>query len=158
MATRSTISIKTPEGKYNQIYCHFDGYLSHVGKTLIDHYNTPERVNQLIALGNISSLGKHLGPPKRAKDEPHDSEYGYIPQSDVTVAYARDIKVYGHLSTSRSDKESDPMYNTHDSLAALESASEEYNYVFEDNQWQLATWPHHGEGMLSEIPLWRTLI
>jgi len=59
MSTRSTISIETPEG-IRYIYCHFDGSLEHVGSILKEHYNTPEKINALINLGDISSLGKDL--------------------------------------------------------------------------------------------------
>jgi hypothetical protein len=59
MSTRSTISIETPEG-IRSIYCHFDGFLDHNGKILKEHYDTAEKVNALIDLGDISSLGEDL--------------------------------------------------------------------------------------------------
>lgn len=38
MSTRSAIIRKTEDGSYEGIYCHFDGYLAGVGKTLQEHY------------------------------------------------------------------------------------------------------------------------
>jgi hypothetical protein len=55
MSTHSGIFEKTKTG-YRGIYCHFDGYLSGVGSILLQYYNTPEKVKQLIDLGSISSL------------------------------------------------------------------------------------------------------
>jgi hypothetical protein len=57
MATRSTIARKNKDGSYTGIYCHWDGYPSNNGKVLFDHYKTDEKIDSLIALGNISSLG-----------------------------------------------------------------------------------------------------
>lgn len=59
MSTRSTITIETPEG-FRSIYCHFDGNLEHVGAILKDHYNTADKVNELIDLGALSSLSTDL--------------------------------------------------------------------------------------------------
>lgn len=57
MATRSKIAIEKQDGTVESIYCHFDGYLSHNGETLQKHYSTKEKMEKLIELGNISSLG-----------------------------------------------------------------------------------------------------
>ena len=56
MATRSTIAIETKTGTVLQVYCHYDGYLDNNGKILLEHYNTREKVEELIRMGNLSSL------------------------------------------------------------------------------------------------------
>lgn len=58
MATRSTIAIlNSDDGSVDAIYCHWDGYVEGgVGQMLFEHYNTAEKVKELIALGDISSL------------------------------------------------------------------------------------------------------
>ena len=38
MATRSTIAMKTEDGKVRAIYCHWDGYIAYNGKMLIGEY------------------------------------------------------------------------------------------------------------------------
>ena len=68
MATRSRIAIENQDGTVQSIYCHFDGYIDGVGKTLFNHYDR-EKLEKLIELGDISSL-----------DE----------STEDTVAYARD--------------------------------------------------------------------
>ena len=60
MATRSNIEIENKDGTVSAIYCHFDGYIDGVGEILYKNYNTREKLEQLIALGDISSLGKTL--------------------------------------------------------------------------------------------------
>jgi len=57
MATRSRIAIETESGTVKSIYCHWDGYVNGVGKTLFNHYDR-EKLEKLIELGDISSLGE----------------------------------------------------------------------------------------------------
>ena len=60
MATRSTIAIQNEDGTVTGIYCHWDGYPKHNGKILVTDYTTEEKVRELIALGDISSLGSTI--------------------------------------------------------------------------------------------------
>ena len=60
MATRSTIAIQNEDGTVTGIYCHWDGYPEHNGKILVNDYTTEEKVRELIALGDISSLGSTI--------------------------------------------------------------------------------------------------
>ena len=57
MATRSRIAIENQDGTVDSIYCHWDGYLSSVGKKLFNHYDQ-EKLEKLLELGDISSLGE----------------------------------------------------------------------------------------------------
>lgn len=56
MGTRSTIALEFADGTVEQVYCHWDGYLAHNGKILVEHYMNPFKVKQLLALGGFSSL------------------------------------------------------------------------------------------------------
>lgn len=116
MSTRSTIWIKNNEDKYDGIYCHFDGYLDGVGKTLVENYTTFEEVRALIALGAISYLEKSIEcPANHSFDSPVD---GY------TVAYFRDRKEpYIVIYKNKSLNEIKKNYR------------EEYNYIFDKNKW-----------------------
>jgi hypothetical protein len=64
MGTRSTIGIKSEDGTVKAIYCHWDGYPAGVGLGLIDNYNTPQQVTELINLGGFSSLMETLEETK----------------------------------------------------------------------------------------------
>ena len=59
MATRSRIAIEEQSGIVTSIYCHWDGHIETNGKILFENYDR-EKTEQLIALGNISSLDKTL--------------------------------------------------------------------------------------------------
>lgn len=65
------------EGRCRAIYCHFDGYPEGTGKTLLDHYASPEKVDVLIGLGDISCLKEEV------EADGEDKEH-------CMLAYARD--------------------------------------------------------------------
>ena len=97
MATRSRIAIEDQDGTVRSIYCHFDGYPEYNGVVLKENYQTQEKVEQLIALGSISSLKPLVAPPEGAI---HTFDN---PLEDVTVAYYRDrgeelsVKAHGNV-------------------------------------------------------------
>ena len=67
MSTRSTIGIVRGYNDTTRIYCHSDGYLEWNGAILQKYYNTAEKVEKLLALGNLSCLGPEIKP-----DDPAD--------------------------------------------------------------------------------------
>jgi hypothetical protein len=59
MSSRSIIAIQ--KGRTTTtIYCHFDGYPTSVGKILYDNYTDEKKINELMELGNLSSLGETI--------------------------------------------------------------------------------------------------
>ena len=79
MATRSTIALEYANGQVDQVYCHWDGYLDNNGKLLRDNYQDPFKVQMLMDLGDISSLGSEVG-----------SKHDFDDRSDDTTFYGRD--------------------------------------------------------------------
>ena len=71
MSTNALIGIEEKDGSVKTIYCHFDGYLTWVGRILLESYNTEDRVHELLSLGDISSLGESTEPSMAV------SEYGF---------------------------------------------------------------------------------
>jgi hypothetical protein len=61
MATRSTIAKLNPDGSLTSVYCHWDGYPDGVGATLRQHYTNPSKIDQLLALGDLSVLDAEIG-------------------------------------------------------------------------------------------------
>jgi hypothetical protein len=56
------IAIQNPYSKdVRAVYCHWDGYLEHNGSLLHKHYSASPKVNNLIALGDLSSLRAEIG-------------------------------------------------------------------------------------------------
>lgn len=58
MSTRCLIGIEYDDKTIRYIYCHCDGYIEGVGKTLKKHYTDIDTIHKLLDLGNISSLGE----------------------------------------------------------------------------------------------------
>lgn len=118
MSTHAAIILKTKNGKYRGIYCHFDGYKEGVGYTLLDHYNNYEKINELINLGDISCLGERINPiGKHTFDSPEE---------ETTIAYMRDRGEEGCEA-----RESDVLEDIIDDI------DPEYYYVFENGKWYI---------------------
>jgi hypothetical protein len=71
MATRSTIAVWAEEGIHS-IYCHWDGYPEGVGLVLKENYTDIEKINELIELGDLSSLGPEIGERHLFDSDPGD--------------------------------------------------------------------------------------
>jgi hypothetical protein len=117
MATRSRIGIENENGTISSIYCHFDGYPDGVGKTLKEHYTDRNKIQSLIDLGDISSLGEQVSTM--------DEHSFNNPKEDVTVAYHRD----------RGEAKNEARVDN--SLEAFSRSNyEEYGYVYtKEGKW-----------------------
>ena len=122
MATRSTIAVEHADGTVSQVYCHWDGYLTHNGQILIDHYDTQEKAEQLVSLCSMSSL-RHKCIPDPAKT--HSS---INPQDDVTTYYSRDNSEPFVVPS---------LYPTVDNYKR-NLQCEEYDYLFTEGQWEVS--------------------
>jgi len=121
MSTRSYICIETTKGQYDGIYCHSDGYLTHNGAMLLDHYQDRKKVEKLISLGNLSCLCQNVDPNPNL---PHSFDYSNR-QDDVCVFYGRD--------RGETNQEAHPV--TLENLA--DDPWIEYVYIFGlDNTWR----------------------
>ena len=93
MGTRSMIAIQNPHSKQvRAIYCHWDGYLEHNGAILQKHYSASPKVNNLIALGDLSSLRPEIGvehPFSRLDTKMSDTEWDKLYGNQCTF-YTRD--------------------------------------------------------------------
>jgi hypothetical protein len=92
MATRSTIALEFADGTVQQVYCHWDGYLSNNGKLLRDYYSNPFVLRDLIDQGDISSLGKTVGTKhdfSRLDSSLSSAEFDAL-YGNMTTFYARD--------------------------------------------------------------------
>jgi len=122
MATRSIIAKRIKyRGKlaYKAIYCHFDGYPRGVGAKLRKYYNNPSKIDKLLALGDISVLGKEIG-------RKHDFDKGH---PGWTLAYSRDR---GEDWYGRKPK----ILGTMEELKSYaKSVGVDYLYVYENGKW-----------------------
>jgi len=135
MGTRSMIGIENPNTKaVKSIYCHWDGYLEHNGAILNEHYTSSPKVNNLIALGDLSSLRAEIG-------EKHT-----FSRLDSTLPEAEYEALYGNMCTfyTRDRGEDAPYKRFEDAKAALEYYDGswcEYFYLFRyDADQQAGKW------------------
>jgi hypothetical protein len=130
MGTRSVIGKLEADGEITAIYCHWDGYAEGVGHMLMKHYRDVVKIDALMALGDLSSLGTELGekhPFSRhdahISNEVYDELYG-----NMCVAYGRD----------RGESEvGSKIYADVDDYAenALRDLGGEFLYLYEDGFW-----------------------
>ena len=83
MSTNSNVAYKDVDGKYHVIYGHWDGGLwkGGVGDTLINYYNTLDKVKELLSIGDFSSLGDTIESTKFYSIDLHD----YGPHTEKTI-------------------------------------------------------------------------
>jgi hypothetical protein len=92
MATRSTIALEFADGTVQQVYCHWDGYLSNNGAILQEHYSDPFKLRELIDLGDISSLRSTVGTKHAFSklEVPMDGDAYDKLYGEMTTFYGRD--------------------------------------------------------------------
>jgi hypothetical protein len=137
MATRSTIAVQHADGTISQIYCHWDGYLSHNGRLLVEHYPTLERVEQLVSHGDISSLAENIDPLDGQPDHTFDNR-----QKDVTIFYGRD----------RGEENCEPVLFDDYSSFIDNRNRESYDYYFTDGKWYLIVIRRNGVKLVKITP------
>jgi hypothetical protein len=113
MSTRSRIGLELPDGSILSAYHHWDGYPSWLGRILNTHYNTKEKVAELIDGGDMSSCWTNERWTNDLLDR-HKEEYGpqYYSQR-------------GEDSPPRLDADMDEFF----------SDNEEYSYIFRNGNW-----------------------
>ena len=114
MATNSTVAIKTETG-YDAIYVHNDGYFDYMYPMLDTWYNTQERADALVSLGDASFIAKRLCPSQGSN---HHFDH---PEEDVCIFYHRDRGEDFHITH----------YQTKQDLLS----SQYYVYIFENGCW-----------------------
>ena len=128
MSTRCRIAIKNQDGSYDSIYCHNDGYPEGVGLTLANYYKDEKKVRDLLALGDISSLGQTLDYIPTFGDLDFDMfDMSKYPDYRGTVHYNRWLEGATHAEHSKNIKALRRL--------AVHSAAE-YLYIYDDGEWK----------------------
>lgn len=131
MSTRSYIVIEkkreSGEKFYEGVYCHSDGYPSYNGKILFEDYKDRAKVEKLISLGDLSSLGAKIEPTEGSG---HSFDYDKR-EKGVCVFYNRD----------RGETDVDAKEVTLEELAG--DIWIEYTYIYTlDGEWKVFAWDH----------------
>ena len=125
MGTSATIAVVKSDGTVIQTRVNYDGYLSEVGKILLEEYTFQDPVELLVSLGEMSSLGRFITPEISLENDsvfPHSFEH---PLKDVTVYYGRDR---GEIGTEPEEFCSFAQFIEYRQM-------EEYNYLFNEGKW-----------------------
>lgn len=142
MGTRSFIIVANPKGDFTGTYCHWDGYPSHNGRVLLEHYSSKGKARELINLGTLSSLGERIAP---LDPDAHSFDNK---EANTTVAYHRD----------RGEAWADCKPAKRDTLAELvqeaDEAWAEYVYLFWNGHWSYNTITNAVEGKAWEPLTW----
>lgn len=118
MGTRSTIAVVHADGTVSQVYCHWDGYPSHNGAILLEHFTTLEKIEKLISLGDLSSLAADLGAKQDFDDPvPHTCVFYGRDRGETDVDAARFLDLAEYKRGSQ---------------------SQEYDYLFYNNCWYVS--------------------
>ena len=131
MATRSTIALEFADGTIGQVYCHWDGYLAHNGKMLMEYYSNPFILRDLIDLGSLSSLRPQIGtkhPFSMFEANMTQDEYANL-YRDMCTFYERD----------RGERSADATYFKDYEHFLVDGQVEEYDYILR-NVNGVATW------------------
>lgn len=136
MGTRSRIGVMHGD-ICKSVYCHWDGYLEHNGAILQEHYDS-SKANHLVALGDLSSLGKNIEIPEGA-DHSFDK-----PLEGITTFYGRDRKENG--VSFKADLTFDSFFER------AEGCGAEWYYVMRDGVWYV------GNTYDSDITFYKKLV
>ena len=123
MSTNSTIALEFADGTVQSVYCHWDGYLDHNGLILQEHYSDPFKLQQLIDLGNLSSLGPNIGE-KHQFDNPY--RFG-TPEATAWSNANREVCTFYGRDRDEPDTESMKFANFREYV--MKNDSQEYDYI-----------------------------
>ena len=131
MATRSRIGIELPDASVLSAYSHWDGYPEWMGRILRTHYNTKDKVAELIDGGDMSS--------------PWTNERW---TNDVLD---RHMEEYGPQCYSQRGEDCPPRLDKDLCEYLLPNNSEEYAYIFRSGEWVCYNMNQFDDSKLPEI-------
>lgn len=128
MGTRSRIGVMHGD-VVKSVYCHWDGYLEHNGAILQEHYDS-SRANQLVALGDLSSLRPELG-------EKHAFSQFELPKEEVEAfkALTENWCTFYGRDRGETGVEWKVDHTFEEFLARADGCGAEFYYVMKDGVW-----------------------
>lgn len=119
-----------PDHTVVSVYCHWDGYVEHNGKILVEHYQNREDVQELIDGGSMSTL-------RTRGTWTHDTvlldENGeYIHDAAGYLMYKNDREPQPLYHSERGE-EVEVLHTSFDEFVSGNLGGEEYAYLFDLN-------------------------
>lgn len=129
MGTRSRIGIEMPDHTVVSVYCHWDGYVEHNGRILVQHYQNREDVQELIDGGSMSSLRTtHLWETAAVRDE--NGEIVRDENDNWLYSPTRDPQPLYH---SERGEVNEPYHTSFDEFVSGNLGGEEFAYLYDLN-------------------------
>ena len=147
MGTRSLIGKLNDDGTVTAVYCHWGGYISNNGAILNDHYQDAAKVDALLALGDLSSLGNEVG-------EQHDFDWRMQLIGDPSVSKAQIdndprhswCNAYGR-DRGETGTEAHVEPTEVDFWASRKKYGAEYLYLFSRDEWRVKAYDNDVESL-----------
>lgn len=133
MGTRSRIGLALGPDQIVSVYCHYDGYIQHNGRQLIEHYSTAASVHELINGGDMSQLHTtHLwesAPLKQYIINGDTREVKYMEDKEGNWIYSPVKATPSPMYYSERGEDAPPKFTTFDEFLSGDSG-EEWCYLF----------------------------
>ena len=128
MGTRSRIGVMHGN-KVKSIYCHWDGYLHFNGRILQESYDSA-KANELVALGDLSSLRANIG-------EKHAFSKFELPTEEVEAFETLTENWCTFYGRDRGEKgtEFEVDHTFAEFLERVDGSGGDYYYIMENGQW-----------------------
>ena len=150
MGTRSRIGYELPDHSVVSVYCHWDGYLEHNGRILVQEYLDRNKVQELIDGGANSSLRTRgtWSTGSALRDE--HGEFIYDAAGYLTYEDDRDPQPLYY--TERSE-ELEVVLSSFDKFVSGNLGDEEYAYLYDLNDnWKAYSTALFGPSERVELP------
>jgi hypothetical protein len=138
MGTRSRIGIEMPDHTVVSVYCHWDGYVEHNGRILVQHYQNREDVQELIDGGSMSCLRTRNTWESNATLRDENGEYLRDEEGNLMSENDRDPQPLYH---SERGEVNEPYHTSFDEFVSGDLGGEEYAYLYDLNgnwkAWQI---------------------
>ena len=149
MGTRSRIGVMHGS-KCKSVYCHWDGYLEHNGAILLEHYDS-SKANQLVAMGDLSSLRPEIGERHPFSPFVSDTEeFKALPEAEqerikaeTKASYEAAVEAGWCTFYDRDRGETECTWSVdhtfEDFLDRAKGGGAEFYYVMKDGTWYVGT-------------------
>ena len=133
MGTRSRIGLALGPDQIVSVYCHYDGYIQHNGRKLVEHYNTKSAVEELINGGDMSLLHSiHMwesAPLKQVIMDGDQREVKYLTDENNQWIYSPVKAEPSPMYYSERGEDAPPKMTTFDEFLS-DDCGEEWCYLF----------------------------
>lgn len=112
-------------GIITTVFVNWDGYPSHTGKILLNHYNDEGKLRKMLALGDLSQINEEIG-----EKHPFDAHSIGENHAEWHAKYGKMCHAYHRDRGERAIPA-----RLYRDLAAWQRDRETHNYLFKDGAW-----------------------